>query len=632
VTTLPGQIGGGGGNRPGGIGGGNRPTGPGGVTTLPGQIGAGGNRPGGIGGGNRPGIGGGGNRPGEGGFGGGNRPGGIGGGRPLPGQIGDGNRPGRPGEGGWNQGGRPGIGGNRPNWNGNRPGDFNGNRPNWNNRPGSNGNNNNIGNNVNINNNNFNNYGGGGWGGGYGGGYYGGGGYGGGYNSGWNNGWSNWGAFGVGAGVGALAGWGLGNSWGYGGYGGYGGGYGGYANAWNSGYVNPYYDNWYNGCWGNGWASPVAFGAATLGMSSMVNSWGLGSSSLGYATSYANPYYGAEAATVASASPYDYSQPIVVNNYITSDGGDATTAAQGGDGGAGTAAAQITPAQAEANKALDEALGKFKQGDYPSALASIDRAVKSAPNDTVLHEVRALSLFALGRYPESAATLNSILAVAPGMDWTTMSGLYGSVDTYTGQLRKLEDFCRSNPGSAAGHFVLAYHYLVGGHADLAAEALKVVVAKQPGDIVSKRLLESLEPPAEAKAEEVAAAEATKPAPAPAANQPTAQTPAQAEAPAEAESAGPETDLVGTWKAIEGKSSVTLTIGEDSAFTWKAEPEGKPAIELKGSLDSNTDQIALQTEAQGTMVANVKSRGPDAFDFLVEGAPKDAKPLAFQRQK
>jgi tetratricopeptide (TPR) repeat protein len=596
VTTLPGQVGGGG-NRPGGIGGG-------------------GNRPGGIGGGNRPGIGGG-NRPGD--------PSQIGTTKPWP-------PGGRPGEGGWNQGGRPGIGGNRPgdwsgnrpnNWNGNRPGDWNGNRPNWNNRPGYNGNNNTIGNNVNVNNNNFsnfsnNNYGGGGY-------------YGGGWNNGWNNGWSNWGAFGVGAGVGALAGWGLGNSWGYGGYGGYGYpgyGYGGYASAWNTGYVNPYYDSWYNGCWGNGWASPLAFGAATLGMSSMVSSWGLGSSSLGYATTYANPYYAAETATVAAASPYDYSQPIVVNNYITSDGGNATNSAQGGDGGAGTAAAQVTPAQAEANKALDESLGRFKQGDYPGALASIDRAVKSSPNDTVLHEVRALALFALGRYPEAAATLNAVLAVAPGMDWTTMSGLYGTVDTYTGQLRKLEDFCRTNPGSGAGHFVLAYHYLVGGHADLAAEALKVVVAQQPGDIVSKRLLESLEPPAEAKAEGATApVEPAKPAAPPAADQP----PAQAEAP-EAEPAGPETDLVGTWKATEGKNAVTLTIGEDSSFTWKAEPEGKPAIELKGTLDSAADQIALQTESQGTMVANVKSKGPDAFDFLVEGAPKDAKPLQFTRQK
>ena len=317
--------------------------------------------------------------------------------------------------------------------------------------------------------------------------------------------------------------------------------------------MNPYYDGWYNGCWGNGWASPLAFGAASLGMSSMFGSWGLGSSSLGYATTYANPYY----ASAEVASPYDYSQPIVVNNYITSDGGDASNSAQGGDGGTGQAAAQVTPQQAEANKAVDEALAKFKQGDYPGALTSIDRAVKATPNDTILHEVRALALFALGRYPEAAATLNAVLAVAPGMDWTTMSNLYGSVDTYTGQLRKLEDFCRTNPSSAAGHFVLAYHYLVGGHADTAAEALKVVVAKQPGDLVAKRLLEAITPPEEPKTDAAAAAgqaEATPPA-------------------------GPETDLVGTWKAVSGKDSVLLTITEDSRFTWKATPDGRQAIEL-----------------------------------------------------
>ena len=205
-----------------------------------------------------------------------------------------------------------------------------------------------------------------------------------------------------------------------------------------------------------------------------------------------------------------------------------------------------------------------------------------------------------------------------------MSGLYGSVDTYTGQLRKLEDFCRSNPTSAAGHFVLAYHYLVGGHADLAAEALKVVVAQQPGDVVSKRLLESLSPPEEPKAEPKAEA-VPKPA------DPQAAKPAEAAPPAEAPP-GPETDLVGTWRAKEGKNAITLTIGEDSSFVWKAEPDGQPAVELKGKLDSSADAIALKTESQGTMVANVTSKGPDAFEFLVAGAPKDAKPLQFTRQK
>jgi hypothetical protein len=113
-------------------------------------------------------------------------------------------------------------------------------------------------------------------------------------------------------------------------------------------------------------------------MSSMVNSWGLGSSSLGYATSYANPYYGAETATVASASPYDYSQPIVVNNYITSDGGSATNSAQGGDGqggdgGAGTAAAQVTPAQAEANKSIAQAQAEI----WRAAAVAVEQEMKA---------------------------------------------------------------------------------------------------------------------------------------------------------------------------------------------------------------------------------------------------------------
>ena len=84
--------------------------------------------------------------------------------------------------------------------------------------------------------------------------------------------------------------------------------------------------------------------------------------------------------------------------------------------------------------------------------------------------------------------------------------------------------------------------------------------------------------------------------------------------------------------LDGKNVVTLTITEESGFTWKAQPEGKPAIELSGNLESNRDTLALQTESQGTMVAKVTSKGADAFDFIVAGAPKDAKPLEFKRQQ
>lgn len=584
-TTLPGQI-----------GTGNRPT------TLPGQIGTGGG--GGLGGGG----GAGGNRPG---IGGGNRP------TTLPGQIGgggpNGNRPGIGGD-------RPGIGGDRPNRPGDRPGDrpgrpgIGGNRPGIGNGLGNNVGNgigngigNNIGNTIGGN-NNFNNINvnGGGYGGGYGGGWgYPGGGYGAGYGGGYGGGW------------------------GYDGGYGYGGGYGGgWANNWNNGYVNPHYGGWYSGCWngnwgnnyGGGWWAPLAFGAATWGLASTVGGWGLGYDTMGYGGgAYVNPYYASIPSTVVASSPYDYSQPVVVNNSITNDGDlSNATDAQGGVGGtAAGGAATAAPVNDEANAAVDDGLAKFKAGDYVGALAGFDRAVKASPKDSVIHEVRALTLFALGRYPEAAATLNAVLVSAPGMDWTTISNVYGSVDAYTAHLRKLEDFCRANPDSASGHFVLGYHYLVGGHADMAAEALKVVVAKQPGDLVAKRLLEAITPPEEPKAE----AEQ----PAAAASQPTPGT-------AAATPADPETDLVGIWKAASGKDTVVLTITEDSKFTWKAAPAGRPPVELAGTVETARDAIALNTEKAGSMVGKVQSKGADAFDFTLAGAPKEAKPLEFQRQK
>ena len=532
-------------------------------TTLPGSLG----RPGGMGLGSA-------SRPG-GGFA--NRPapapapslrpGQIGGDRPS---IGGGNRPTTlPGDLGTN---RPGTGGNRPGIGGNRPGA--GNRPD---RPGIGGNRPGIG-----EGNNF-----------------------------WNNG-----NIGNNINVG-------GGGWGYPGYGGgYNGGYGGdWANNWNSGYVNPHYGGWYNGCWnGNwgggyngGWWGPFALGAATWGLASTIGTWGLGYGAFGYGAmgypggAYVNPYYSGIPAAVVASSPYDYSQPVVVNNYITND--DDLSSSTDIEGG--SAAAAAAPANSEANRLFDEALAKFKAGDYAAALAGCDRAVKLSPKDSVIHEVRALALFALGRYPEAAATLNAVLATAPGMDWTTLSGLYGSVDAYTTQLRKLEDFCRTNPESAAGHFVLAYHYLVGGHADMASEALKVVVAKQPGDAVAKRLLEALTPPKED-------APPTDKAPATGTSAPAA--------------AGPETDLVGAWKATSGNDSVVLTITEDSKFTWKAMPAGKPPVELAGTIETARDAIALASEKAGTMTGKVASKGPDAFDFSLAGAPADAKPIAFQRQK
>ena len=393
-----------------------------------------------------------------------------------------------------------------------------------------------------------------------------------------------------------VGGW-NGGAWGYPGW----GGAGSWSHAWNNGWVNPHYGGWYNGCWngswGGGWWAPFAVGAATWGVLSTATSWGLG-----YGTEYLNPYYAAVPAAIVTASPYDYSQPVVVTNYATTTDGDvtATAEAQGGEANA-------------TNQLVDEALARFKAGDYAAALDGFDKAVRATPDDSVLHEARALALFALGRYAEAAATLNSVLAAAPGMDWTTLSNLYGAVDDYTAQLRTLEEYCRSHRDDAGSHFVLAYHYLVGGHAEAAQKPLRIVVAKQPNDVVAARLLDTIPPPVDEPAAEGGQDTA------PAAAQPSA------------EKAAPETDLVGTWQAGGGQETIRLSVAEDFTFSWKASSPGKPAVELSGTVETSADALALITEKAGTLVGQVASQGPDAFEFSPPSATRDAKPLLFRRQ-
>jgi tetratricopeptide (TPR) repeat protein len=300
-----------------------------------------------------------------------------------------------------------------------------------------------------------------------------------------------------------------------------------------------------------------------------------------------------------AASPYDYSQPVVVDSFSRP-----------------AAETSQAPAPSPADTVVDAALAKFKAGDYAGALAGFDKALRDSPRDSVIHEVRALALFALGRYAEAAAALNAVLATAPGMDWTTMSNLYGSVATYTQQLRQLEDHCRGQRDDAAARFVLAYHYLVAGHPEQAADMLETVVAKQPDDVVARQILESIRPPA-----------AEPPAPAgDLADRKAAEAEPAGEPPA------PETDLVGRWKAATGSDTVELEITADSTFTWKARPKDGPVVELSGTVETAADAIKLDSEKAGTMVGKVASEGPDAFEFSLPGAPADVKPLRFERQK
>jgi hypothetical protein len=362
---------------------------------------------------------------------------------------------------------------------------------------------------------------------------------------------------------------------------------GGWAGNWHDHCINPHH-GWYNGCWngywGSNWYAPLAWGAVGWGLGSLTSGWG-------YGTSYENPYYTDQVA-VASA-PYDYSQPVVVNNYVSPDADSA--------GGAATAVQQ-DPASEQATKLFDEGLAQFKTADYTGALAKFDSALQKLPGDPVVHEVRALTLFALGQYKAAAAALNSFLSSAPGMDWTTLSSLYGNTDDYQAQLRKLEQYCRENRSDASAYFVLAYQYLVIGSKDAAVGALKVVVKNQPKDVTAKRMLDALSP---------------------------AASPVAATA---SDTGAPEVDLVGNWQAKAGATTIELGITADSQFTWKAQQRGKPPIELKGQLVSTSDEIELESAGQGSMGGTVKPLGPDKWQFAMTGAPTSDPGLSFERIK
>jgi tetratricopeptide (TPR) repeat protein len=293
-------------------------------------------------------------------------------------------------------------------------------------------------------------------------------------------------------------------------------------------------------------------------------------------SSYYNPY------CMSYSYPYNYSQPLAINYAAP-----ATT----------DAAPAVDPA---ITAEVDAARASFKAGDYTAALDSLDRAIKASPDDPVAHEMRALSLFALGRYDEAAAGLNALLAVAPGWNWDTMRQMYPDVATYTKQLRALEAYASAHPTEAAPTFVLAYHYLVTNYTDAAKKKLQKVVELEPKDRVAAQLLKGLDEKAEPP-----------------------KTSADA-APSDA-----ETDLSGAWAAKQGDNTLKLTLGDDGAFTWIA-PVGKEEKKFTGTYTLAGSVLVLEAESGETMVAKVTSLGKDKFHFRFVGGAGDDPGIDFDR--
>jgi tetratricopeptide (TPR) repeat protein len=176
--------------------------------------------------------------------------------------------------------------------------------------------------------------------------------------------------------------------------------------------------------------------------------------------------------------PFDYSQPLPVPVAPAETDED-------------TEELPPDPAVEQAIAIFDQGRAAFQRGDYATALARVDDAIRQLPSDATLHEFRALTLFAMKKYPEAAETIYAVLAAGPGWNWDTVHDLYADPNEYTAQLRALEDYVRRNPNVAAARFLLAYHYLVINAVDRAILELEQVTRLHPDDQLSAELLNAL---------------------------------------------------------------------------------------------------------------------------------------------
>jgi tetratricopeptide (TPR) repeat protein len=354
-----------------------------------------------------------------------------------------------------------------------------------------------------------------------------------------------------------------------------------------------------NGYWGGNYSG---WGASGMGMgyASGVGAWGAGSPMYGWGYSgYSNPYsYGGGGGAVGVAQGAAVQQPGNAQQSVAAPASDysqpiSTTAP--------------APSDNQSTALYDQAREAFKTGDYPQALQLVQQALARSPNDATMHEFLALAYFAQGKYPQAAAPLYAVLSVRPGWDWTTLSGMYADIDTYTRQLRALEGYVKENQDSAQGHFVLAYHYLTQGHDPEAIAQLKTVVKLQPADTLSAQIIAQFQP-----------AGGTQP---PSAEMATAAAPA---APGK---------LPGKWAAAPAADTkIALEIQDDGSFTWNAASPGKPPMSIAGKSTYAGDILTLAAlkGQSGALVGQVAWKDPDNFTFRLVGAPATDPGLKFAR--
>jgi tetratricopeptide (TPR) repeat protein len=223
----------------------------------------------------------------------------------------------------------------------------------------------------------------------------------------------------------------------------------------------------------------------------------------GYGSGYLNSSCSGYGCAYAYNPAVDMSgQYLAYNNILaTPVGFDPASAAMtpGTSNGVTLAAITDPAAMLPANPAAptatvgfaDQGEAAFKAGDFNGAIYAWRHAVLDDSKNPVLLMMLSQSLFAAGKFDEAAGATQQAMQQLPKDQWgvvvTNYKELYGSIQSYTDQLRALEKAVADKPNSAGLRFLLGFHYGYLGFPQQAVPQLDKALEFAKEDALSRQL-------------------------------------------------------------------------------------------------------------------------------------------------
>ena len=89
-------------------------------------------------------------------------------------------------------------------------------------------------------------------------------------------------------------------------------------------------------------------------------------------------------------------------------------------------------------------------------------------------------------------------------------------------------------------------------------------------------------------------------------------------------------MVGTWKADSAEAQFELALTKDGTFVWSYS-RGKTKESVKGVFAVDQNNLAMEPDAGGTMLAEITNSSPTQFQFKMIGGEPDDQGLLFVKK-